>query len=80
MNTALIWLSQYMIKQEYLGVDISDINIFIKAQLKPNTVATQFRMLFAAFKENSIQYSLSKDFNQTGKSLFKFLSIRRPIF
>ena len=80
MNTALIWLSQYMIKQEYLGVDISDINIFIKAQLQPNTVATQFRMLFAAFKENSIQYSLSKDFNQTGKSLFKFLSIRRPIF
>jgi len=66
MNTALIWLSQYLIKQDYLGHDISDINIFIKAQLQPNTVATQFRMLFAAFKENSILYSLSKDFNQIG--------------
>ena len=58
-----------MIKQEYLGHDISNINIFIKAQLQPNTVATQFRMLFASFKENSIQYSFSKDFIQIGKSL-----------
>ena len=82
MNTALIWLSQYMIKQEYLDVDISDVNIFIRAQLQPNTVATYFRMLFAVFSENSINYSLSKDFNQIGKSfLFLiFLSICRPIF
>ena len=68
MNTALIWLSQYMIKLDYLDVDISDINIFIRAQLQPNTVATNFRMLFAVFSENSIQYSLSKDFNQIGES------------
>ena len=57
-----------MIKLDYLDVDISDINIFIRAQLQPNTVATNFRMLFAEFSENSIQYSLSKDFNQIGKS------------
>ena len=63
MNTALIWLSQYLIKLEYLDVDISDISIFIKAQLQPNTVATYFRMLSAVFSENSINYSLSKDFN-----------------
>ena len=56
-----------MIKLEYLGEDISDHNIFIKAQLQPNYIATNFRMLFAVFSENSIQFSLSKDFNQIGK-------------
>ena len=70
LNTALIWLSQYMIKLEYLDVDILDIIIFIKAQLQPNYIATNFRMLFAVFSENSIQYSLSKHFNQTGKSFW----------
>ena len=70
MNTVLIWSSQYLIKLEYLDVDISDFNIFIKAQLQPNTIATNFRMLFSVFSDNSIQYSLSKDFNQIGKSFW----------
>ena len=69
MNTVLIWFSQYLIKLEYLDVDISDINIFIKAQLQPNTIVTNFRMLFSVFSDNSIQYSIFKDFNQIGKSV-----------
>mmetsp|Transcript_45076 Transcript_45076/g.45655 ORF Transcript_45076/g.45655 Transcript_45076/m.45655 type:complete len:143 (+) Transcript_45076:412-840(+) len=55
-----------MIKLEYLSVDISNINISIKAQLQPNYTATKFRILFAVFSENNIQYSLSKHFNQIG--------------
>ena len=57
-----------MIKLEYLGVGISDINIFIKAQLQPNHIATNFWMLFSVFSNNSIQYSLFKHFDQSSKS------------
>ena len=71
LYTVLIWIAQFMIKTEYLGVDISDINIFIKAQLHPNTIATNFWMLFYVFTKESLQY-LSKHFNQTSKSLFTF--------
>ena len=74
LNIALIWLSKFMIYKSYIGVDLSDINIFIKAQLQPNTVATSFRMLFSKFSEASITFSLAKHFNRIG--MFFFLSSR----
>ena len=66
LNIALIWLSKFMIYKSYIGVDLSDINIFIKAQLQPNTVATSFRMLFSRLSEECVTFSLAKHFNRIG--------------
>ena len=73
LNIALIWLSKFMIYKSYIGVDLSDINVFIKAQLQPNTVATSFRMLFSWFSEECVTFSLAKHFNRIGTF---FLSYR----
>ena len=79
LNIALIWLSKFMIYKSYIGVDLSDINIFIKAQLQPNTVATSFRMLFSRFSEECITFSLAKHFNRIGTFFSVFPNYwRRP--
>ena len=74
LNIALIWLSKFMIYKSYIGVDLLDINIFIKAQLQPNTVATSFRMLFSILSDVSITFSLAKYFMDIGMS-FLFLVV-----
>ena len=79
LNIALIWLSKFMIYKSYIGVDLSDINIFIKAQLQPNTVATSFRMLFSRLSEECVTFSLAKHFNRIGTFFSIFPNYwRRP--
>ena len=83
LNIALIWLSKFMIYKSYIGVDLSDINIFIKAQLQPNTVATSFRMLFSRLSEECVTFSLAKHFNRIGTFFLSFRIIgvgRHSIF
>lgn len=73
LNTCLIWFSKSFVKLEFCGVDLSDdLELFVEAQYQPNTVAKEFRCLFAVFRSNQIMFSLAKDFN--GKGTF-YLSL-----
>ena len=82
LNIALIWLSKFMIYKSYIGVDLSDINVFIKAQLQPNTVATSFRMLFSRLSEECVTFSLAKHFNCIGTLflLYRIIGVGRHSF
>jgi hypothetical protein len=67
MNTALIWFSKSYIKLEFIGMDLSDdLELFVRAQYQPNTVAKNFRCLFSIFKSNQVHFSLANDFNGKG--------------
>jgi len=63
---ALMAFSVRFIKKDYIGVKFKSAKHFADAQYQPNTVATSFRMLFAYFKDNNIQYSLYQHFNRKG--------------
>jgi hypothetical protein len=67
MNTALIWFSKSYIKLEFIGMDLSDdLELFVRAQYQPNTVAKNFRCLFSTLKSNQVHFSLANDFNGKG--------------
>ena len=69
MNTALIWFSKSYIKLEFIGMDLSDdLELFVRAQYQPNTVAKNFRCLFSILKSNQVHFSLANDFNGKGTS------------
>jgi hypothetical protein len=67
LNTCLVWFSKSFVKLEFIGVDLSDdLELFVRAQYQPNTVAKQFRCLFAVFRSHQLIFSLAKDFNGKG--------------
>jgi hypothetical protein len=67
LNTCLVWFSKSFVKLEFIGVDLSDdLELFVRAQYQPNTVAKQFRCLFAVFRSEQLIFSLAKDFNGKG--------------
>jgi hypothetical protein len=71
LNTCLVWFSKSFVKLEFRGVDLSDdLELFVRAQYQPNTVAKQFRCLFAVFRSQQLIFSLAKDFNGNGEYHF----------
>jgi hypothetical protein len=66
LNSALLFFSKSYVKLEYLNKDLSDINVFVKAQYQPNSCATNFRCLFSLLSKQGITYTLAKSFNGQG--------------
>jgi hypothetical protein len=66
MNASLIFFSKTFVQLKYVGMDLSDINLFVKAQYQPNSCAKNFRCLFAIFANQGIRYTLAKSFNDAG--------------
>ena len=66
LNTALIYFSTTFVQLKYVNKDLSDINLFVKAQYQPNTCAFYFRCLFAIFNTHSVRFTLAKSFNGIG--------------
>ena len=66
LNAALVHFSTPFVQLKFVGVDLSDINVFCKAQYQPNSCAYYFRCLFATLSEQGIRFTLSKSFNGAG--------------
>ena len=66
LNAALVHFSTTFVQLKFVGVDLSDINVFCKAQYQPNSCAYYFRCLFATLSEQGIRFTLSKSFNGAG--------------
>jgi hypothetical protein len=74
LNACLVWFSKSFVKLEFRGVDLSDdLELFVRAQYQPNTVAKSFRCLFAVFRSNQLIYSLAKDFNGKGTFIIFYI-------
>jgi hypothetical protein len=74
LNTSLIFFSQTFVQLKYAGMDLTDINLFVKAQYQPNSCAFNFWCLFAIFAAQGIRFTLAKSFNDPG-TLFVSLYI-----
>ena len=66
LNAALIHFSTTFVQLKYVGMDLTDMNLFVKAQYQPNSCARYFRCLFAILSEEGIRFTLSKSFNGAG--------------
>jgi hypothetical protein len=66
LNTALVFFSKSYVKLEYIKKDLSDINVFVKAQYQPNSCSKNFRCLFSLMSKQGITYTLAKSFNGQG--------------
>jgi len=66
LNAALIFFSQTFVQLKYAGMDLTDINLFVKAQYQPNSCAKNFRCLFAILAAQGIRFTLAKSFNDPG--------------
>jgi hypothetical protein len=75
INAALIFFSKTFVQLKYVGMYLSDINLFVKAQYQPNSCAKNFWCLFAIFANQGIRFTLAKSFNGTGKLLLFFLYV-----
>ena len=69
LNATLVLFSTLLYKKDFLGKNLSDPKQFAYAQYEPNYVAVQFRMLFAVFHEQGVQYKMTKDFKLKGDYL-----------
>jgi hypothetical protein len=69
LNASLIFFSKTFVQLKYVGMDLSDINLFVKAQYQPNSCAKNFRCLFAILAAQGIRFTLAKSFNDAGMSL-----------
>lgn len=76
LNATLILFSQFLIKKEFHGADLSDKKTFAEAQYQPNNVQVHFKVLFSVFSSEGIRYTLQKDFNERGD----FLAYWRYVF
>jgi hypothetical protein len=54
LNASLIFFSKTFVQLKYVGMDLSDINLFVKAQYQPNSCAKNFRCLFAILAAQGI--------------------------
>ena len=66
LNAALIHFSTTFVQLKFVGKDLTDMNLFVKAQYQPNSCARYFRCLFAILSEQGIRFTLSKSFNGAG--------------
>ena len=66
LNAALIHFSTTFVQLKFVGMDLTDMNLFVKAQYQPNSCARYFRCLFAILSEQGIRFTLSKSFNGAG--------------
>ena len=73
LNAALIHFSTTFVQLKFVGKDLTDMNLFVKAQYQPNSCARYFRCLFAILSEQGIRFTLSKSFNGAGTFRFDYV-------
>ena len=73
LNASLIHFSTTFVQLKYVGMDLTDMNLFVKAQYQPNSCARYFRCLFAILSEEGIRFTLSKSFNGAGTFRFDYV-------
>ena len=71
INAALTQLSITLVKNGHGQVEYKNLLEFAKTQYQPNVFAKILGTLFSSFRKKGLNFSLSKDFNGTGK-LFCF--------
>ena len=68
LNWTLLLFSLCHHKKSGNVADVTkDPKTFADAQCQPNTIVTRFKLLFTIFKNQSINYSFKKDFNDPGE-------------
>lgn len=80
INASLIFFSKSFVQLKFVGMDLSDINLFVKAQYQPNSCARFFRCLFAVFATQDIRFTLAKSFNAAGMFYYYFYVYAYPCF
>ena len=70
VNACLTQLSLCLVKAGWVAFKFETPLQFAEAQYQPNVVAKMLRTLFSFFKTKGVHFSLSKDFNGTGKFIY----------